>query len=226
MKFVGRHKGQSLVEFSLILPLLLMVTIGIMEFGRILVSYSEVTNASREAARYGASTGFGSGGTARYLDCTGIRNAARTRTILVGLDNSDIEISYDRDNGSNGMSVFANCGDSGLSTKSIVLGDRVVVEVTTTIEPILNFLPLPSFNLTVPTARTILKDLAIGQVECQDGVDNDGDGAVDYPDDDGCASPDDTIEAICYRLEVLAIPSDAGVVSFSPTTNCANRLIE
>lgn len=31
--------------------------------------------------------------------------------------------------------------------------------------------------------------------ECSDGVDNDGDGRVDFPNDPGCSSPDDTSEA-------------------------------
>ena len=48
-----RQEGaQGMVEFALILPLLLLVVFGIIELGRLLVIYSSVGTASREAARY------------------------------------------------------------------------------------------------------------------------------------------------------------------------------
>ncbi|MFC1975648.1 TadE/TadG family type IV pilus assembly protein [Chloroflexota bacterium] len=47
-----KQKGQSLVEFALILPLLLMLLLGIIEGGRIIWAYITVQNAAREAARY------------------------------------------------------------------------------------------------------------------------------------------------------------------------------
>jgi Flp pilus assembly protein TadG len=47
-----KHKGQTLVELALVLPILLLLLFGIIEFGRILNAYIMVSNASREAARY------------------------------------------------------------------------------------------------------------------------------------------------------------------------------
>jgi Flp pilus assembly protein TadG len=52
MKLNTKHKGQALVEIALVLPILLMLVFGIIEFGRILNAYIMVSNASREAARY------------------------------------------------------------------------------------------------------------------------------------------------------------------------------
>ncbi|HUM37637.1 MAG TPA: TadE/TadG family type IV pilus assembly protein, partial [Anaerolineae bacterium] len=37
-----RPKGQGLVEFALILPLLLLILLGIFEFGRVLFIYSNL----------------------------------------------------------------------------------------------------------------------------------------------------------------------------------------
>jgi len=48
----NKTKGQGLVEFALILPLLLMLILGIIEGGRIIWAYVTVQNAAREAARY------------------------------------------------------------------------------------------------------------------------------------------------------------------------------
>ncbi len=45
-----RSKGQSLVEMALVLPILLVVLFGIMEFGYIIFAYSTVSQAARSAA--------------------------------------------------------------------------------------------------------------------------------------------------------------------------------
>jgi Flp pilus assembly protein TadG len=52
MKLIRKQKGQALVEIALVLPILLVLLFGIIEFGRILNAYIMVSNASREAARY------------------------------------------------------------------------------------------------------------------------------------------------------------------------------
>jgi Flp pilus assembly protein TadG len=48
-----REEGAAMVEFALVLPILLMILIGIMEFGIILYRQEVITNASREGARAG-----------------------------------------------------------------------------------------------------------------------------------------------------------------------------
>ena len=47
------EKGAATVEFAVILPLLLMVVFGIIEFGLLIYNKAMITNASREAARAG-----------------------------------------------------------------------------------------------------------------------------------------------------------------------------
>jgi Flp pilus assembly protein TadG len=54
MKYPRRTGGQSLVEFALIAPLLVMVLFGIVELGILLNVYIGMTNSAREAARAGA----------------------------------------------------------------------------------------------------------------------------------------------------------------------------
>lgn len=51
--FVEDSRGQSLVEFALILPLMLGVMFMITEFGRALYQYNAMTTAVREGAREG-----------------------------------------------------------------------------------------------------------------------------------------------------------------------------
>lgn len=51
MKFFRNEKGQSLVEFALVIPLLLLILMAIIEFGFLFNSYLVISNASREGAR-------------------------------------------------------------------------------------------------------------------------------------------------------------------------------
>jgi Flp pilus assembly protein TadG len=50
----GNRRGQALVEFAIILPLLLLVLTGILQFGVLLSGQIAFVNAVREAARYGS----------------------------------------------------------------------------------------------------------------------------------------------------------------------------
>src|SRR3990172_781805 len=47
-------RGQSLVEFTILLPVLLVMISGLIEFGFMLNYYLDVIDASREAARWAA----------------------------------------------------------------------------------------------------------------------------------------------------------------------------
>ena len=50
------ERGQSLVEFALVLPIFLVLVLGIIDFGLGLKSWITITNAAREGARYAAVT--------------------------------------------------------------------------------------------------------------------------------------------------------------------------
>ena len=52
IKFASQ-KGAALVEFAFILPLLMVITFGIIEFGVLMYNQQIITNASREGARAG-----------------------------------------------------------------------------------------------------------------------------------------------------------------------------
>ena len=150
--------GQGMVEFMLVLPILLLITFGIIEFGRVFAIYSMVTSASREAARYGASVGDNGFGTPRYLDCAGMRAAARRMSVLVPLSDPDIQISYDTGDTS---SIIATC-DSHPEAYQITLGDRVVVRVNAHYSPLVPLVPIPVHMITSVTGRTILKEIDAG----------------------------------------------------------------
>ena len=49
----GRRRGAAVLEFAFVAPLLFMVTMGLIEFGRTMMVQQILTNASREGARIG-----------------------------------------------------------------------------------------------------------------------------------------------------------------------------
>lgn len=79
------ESGAELIEFSFTLPLLLLIVLGIIEFGFLFREYEIVTNAAREGARIGVLTTFYGDAdvTARvndYLDKAGLDTTLATVT--------------------------------------------------------------------------------------------------------------------------------------------------
>lgn len=84
LKILFKEKrGQALVELALVLPLIIMLVMGTMEFGRIFHSYLLITNGSREGARAGV-TGS--------TDIQ-IKDRVKAVTGSLGLDDSQIVIT-------------------------------------------------------------------------------------------------------------------------------------
>ena len=51
VSLIRGNRGQSVIEFALVLPLLLLVLFGITEFGRCWMTQNILTSAAREGAR-------------------------------------------------------------------------------------------------------------------------------------------------------------------------------
>jgi Flp pilus assembly protein TadG len=81
----GSEAGQTLVEFALALPLLLALTIGAVDLGRLVYMSVETSNAAHAGARYGCQNSASSG------DFTGMRAAATNDAPdLVGTGNGNL----------------------------------------------------------------------------------------------------------------------------------------
>ncbi|TEB06998.1 TadE-like protein [Pelotomaculum schinkii] len=81
-KLIKNKQGQALVELALVLPILIMLVMGTVEFGRIFHSYLLITNAAREGARAGIVG----------LDDTAIRTKVKDASVSLGLTDSQISI--------------------------------------------------------------------------------------------------------------------------------------
>jgi Flp pilus assembly protein TadG len=156
----GAPKGQGMVEFALILPMLLLLLFGIIEVGRLLVTYSSVQAASREAGRYASAAGDADPNTPGlqpyYLDTTGIAAAAR-RVALFAPINS-VTVAYDHGpTNANVNGDFNPSGDPG----AVSLADRVKITITAPFQPFLGMTPIRPFTITSTTVRTIVKDVKV-----------------------------------------------------------------
>jgi Flp pilus assembly protein TadG len=47
----GRHRGQTLSEFALVIPLVILIFMGIFDLGRAVYAFTTISNAAREGAR-------------------------------------------------------------------------------------------------------------------------------------------------------------------------------
>jgi hypothetical protein len=62
-RFVNCASGNAVIELALTLPMLLVIVMGIFDFGLMFQRYEVVTNAAREGARVGVLPGYWSGTT-------------------------------------------------------------------------------------------------------------------------------------------------------------------
>jgi Flp pilus assembly protein TadG len=90
---LGNEKGQNLVEFALVVPLLLLLVIGIAEFGRAWMTQNILTGAAREAVRLLAVPVSGGGGptAANLRAVTVLASAGITADNLVVADAASYE---------------------------------------------------------------------------------------------------------------------------------------
>jgi hypothetical protein len=102
MQKMGKHmltnrrhsRGQGLVEFALVLPVLLLLMMGIFDFGRVFFSYAMASNSLRAALRNAEVFGY-NGGEINYTDCAHMRDVIK-KVFFVG--DPVVTITYQKAN--------------------------------------------------------------------------------------------------------------------------------
>jgi Flp pilus assembly protein TadG len=152
---VRREEGATLLEIGLVLPIALLLLLGIAEGARFVSAQQAITTATREAARYGSTTGE-TAGLPHYADCAAIRARARDVTPFEIVD-TDILVTYDS---GPATSQIGLCPTSGPLADPDVIesGDRIVVTIS---KPFTSSLPFvgDAFDLEISATeqRTIVK---------------------------------------------------------------------
>jgi len=167
-----KNKAQAMVEFAIALPILLMVMYGLLEAGRLLFTYSSILTATREAARYGSTTGIGANGVARYLDCKGMREAAQQTDFFNVFEDDDITIWFDDGPDENPKGTCPAAGSGNVANVTFTSGNtnRVVVKITgkfTALVP--NLVPFVTREIPLQSARTIILSITIASTPTPGG---------------------------------------------------------
>jgi Flp pilus assembly protein TadG len=100
--YLKREDGAAAIEFAILLPLLMLILFGTIEFGLVLYNQEVITNASREGARFGIvigsprpSTGQIQGVVNTYLTNAGLNSGNATVSVAgaQGASGSDLTVA-------------------------------------------------------------------------------------------------------------------------------------
>jgi Flp pilus assembly protein TadG len=163
------ERAQAMVEFAIVAPILFLLLFGVIEVGRMMFLYAAVTNASREAVRWGSAVGYDDTGVLRYKNCDAIETIARNAAFS---PNADVEIYYDT-----GPSTTATQCNDPVYPGYRASGDRIMVQVTVTYKPYTKLIPWGQRDFESISYRTILGSIALASTPVGGG----GAGGTDTP---------------------------------------------
>jgi hypothetical protein len=147
------------VEFAIVAPILFLLLFGVIEVGRMMFLYAAVTNASREAVRWGSAVGYDDTGVLRYKNCDAIATIARNAAFS---PNADVEIYYDTGPGDPDPD---QCDINSTYPGYRASGDRVMVKVTVTYRPYTKLIPWGERDFESISYRTILGSIALASTQ-------------------------------------------------------------
>lgn len=164
------NRGAALVELALTLPLLLLITIGAAELGRIAYFAIEVESAARAASSYGAVNVGNAGQTstieqAAYNDAPNLPQMVATATSACVCETEDTATntpSYNPTSGTisctNASVTPPNCEtDTSTSTQTVI--QYVVVSTSATVTTMFHYPGIPaSFALTGYSETRVLQN--------------------------------------------------------------------
>jgi Flp pilus assembly protein TadG len=120
--WLGNARGSQLVEFAFMLPLLSVMTIGIVDFAQGFLLKQKLTNAAREGARIGAELSNVDIDQTAPPTVQSIRNA-----VVEYLDNADLDVSgFDATSTKTGPTEWTYYD----GTDAVIIIDRAVVVPT------------------------------------------------------------------------------------------------
>jgi Flp pilus assembly protein TadG len=123
------HRGQSLVEFALILPVFALIFLGVIDLGRVFYTYEAVANAAREAARYCALSAHNSdgsnNGSAASLTTSRVKDSSYGELANTGINLASVTVQQ-----------WTPSNTSACDGSTLTEGNPVTVKVTAWFRPI------------------------------------------------------------------------------------------
>ncbi len=156
----GFGLAQGLVEFALILPLFVILIIGMTDFTLLVATQTSMATGTRNASRYGATSGKNADGVAHYDDCAGMREMVWSATLFAS---PSVEISYDPD-GPGGLPPVEYCqAGTAADDIEVAMGGQVTVNSATTYSPVARYFlqVIPDLPLESESSHSLLMDIYI-----------------------------------------------------------------
>ena len=153
-----KRKGQGLVEFALVFPVLMLLLFATIELGWVAFSYNQIFNALREGLRYASVPGTNAA-YKQYTACDAMRSYLVSQAGLVGVKASDITVTYD--NGNPSTTVGTCPAGTNTPTVTIANGNRIFIEVKGNIHfltPFFQVFATNGFNIDLKGSRSIFPD--------------------------------------------------------------------
>jgi Flp pilus assembly protein TadG len=126
----AHNRGQSLVEFALIIPILLLAVVVILDLGRAVYYYSVIYNAAREGARFGI---------VQPGNAAGIEAAARE--LAIGLDQAELTVTSNWDQANEAVEVVVTYNFTAITpfVTQFLGGDTIAIDsqATMTVEGVM-----------------------------------------------------------------------------------------
>jgi Flp pilus assembly protein TadG len=162
---IGRSGGQAVLEFALIVPVMLLMLLLAVDFGRVFFSYVQVTNAAREAANYAAAHAVDyQSGTFTYTQFhDGSINAALQEANVQTQAGATAPMAISSPTCFTPQPTMVSCADAP-ETPTTASGTGAVVSVTVT-QPFTFFMPIigdffgGTLNLSATATATVLNPL-------------------------------------------------------------------
>jgi Flp pilus assembly protein TadG len=132
--------GAAAVEFAIVALLFFSLIFGVLQFGVYTWRHQAISAATREATRYGMAVDAASG-TPQFVDCAGIRAAARKFAPELSIADPEIAVRWEKPDGTPKMKagVQLSCSGAGPAIADLDDGDAIVVTIT---KPLDVFVPL------------------------------------------------------------------------------------
>lgn len=147
IQYLGRHdaQGQSLVEFALILPVIVLTVFGLFDLGRGVFSYNTLAQAARQASRTAIVD----------QDATRVKAVAIAAAPTLGLTTGNVSVCFKTDE-----TTQKNCNSPSTDNcpqATRVIGCLAIVTTTLTYAPMTPILStlVPSIALSSTSVQAI-----------------------------------------------------------------------
>jgi len=151
-RFQGRARGQTLVEFAVVLPVVLVIMLALFDLGRAVYSTNTLAQASRSATRMAMVN----------QNETNVRNAAIAAAATLGLNSTNVDVCFKKS-----TSTLTTCGTTtdNCPQSSRVIGCFAIVRTH------INYAPMtPVISLIWPTLSLQSTSVASIEYVCPEGT--------------------------------------------------------